>query len=242
MKKSRIIVILLAFVLCFCSLAAANSDEAIIDLGKSERYTQDELTSVVELILSEFDTWEGCDMHVIFYAGDEQSMDELQNVNDLNRGKFDESAVFFSAFRSPKEAYGAWDADKEYFYSWTAARADKGSWSLVNWGWMENYLKSAQYSAEDLSAGANLVMKTLEEMEGTRFLYLRYAGDEFSNSELEYVNSLDRGVFDECAVYSVWFMSPKEAYGAWEADTLYNWSFYLARADKGEWQVVTYGY
>ena len=73
-------------------------------------------------------------------------------------------------------------------------------------------------------------------------LSMKYAGDEASSAELEYINSLERGVFDECAVFTVWFISPKEAYGAWEPDMLYTWSFFLGRAEKGDWQVVTYGY
>ena len=241
MNKNLIFGLILTLALCLCGAAAAESDEAIIDIAGSERYTEEELTSAVETVLAEFDTWEGCDMHIIFYAGDEQSMDALEGANKMERGTFDECAVLFTAFRSPKEAYGAWSADEEYFYSWTLGRAEKGAWNLVNWGWDQNYLKSDQFTAEELDAGVSVIMDEMAKMEGTRFLYAKYAGDEFSSSELEYVNSLERGTFDECAVFYVWFMSPKEAYGAWEPDTLYNWSFYLARADKGAWQLVTYG-
>lgn len=241
MKKYFIFAFVLILMLSFCASAFAQSDGAIIDLRESERYTEEELTSAVEIILAEFDTWEGCDMHLVFYAGDEQSMDELGPTNNLERGSFDETALFFTAFRSPKEAYGAWEADTEYFYGWTLARTEKGAWNLVNYGWMEDYLKSEKYTQDELSAGTEVIRKTVAEMEGTQLKYIKYAGDEFSSKELEYVNSLDRGTFDECAVYYVWFMSPKEAYGAWEPDMLYNWSFYLARADKGDWQMITYG-
>ena len=147
------------------------------------------------------------------------------------RGVFDEIALFDSHFRSPLEQFGAWNPNEEYTWSWTLGRAEKGEWALVNYGWKENWFKSEQYSFDDLIAG----------MEGTSFRYMKYAGDEFSSSELEYINSLDRGSFDECAVYYVWFMSPREAYGAWEPYTLYSWSFYLGRTDQGQWQVVTFG-
>ena len=180
-------------------------------------------------------------MHLVQYAGDKQSIEGLEYINSLDRGVFDECAVFYTVFRSPKEAYGAWNADEEYFWCWYLGRADKGDWTLVTWGWAEDYLKSAQYTEEELADGASVIYKTVSEMEGVKLLHIAYAGDDFSNSELEYVNSLERGTFDECAVYYVWIQSPKEAYGAWEADTLYNWSFYLARADKGAWQVITYG-
>ena len=244
MKK--LFVLLMAFLLAlpFCLSAAAQESEtgAIIDLGESEIFSQEDLQSAVDAILAEFSTWEGTEMHLITYAGDEQSLSELEYVQKHYEEGYDEVAVFLSAFRSPKEQYGAWEADEEYTYSWCAARKDKGEWNLINWGWAENFFKSEQYTDEDMTAAMDTIYAAMENMEGTRVRFMVYAGDEFSNSELEYVNSLDRGVYDECAVFYVWFISPKEAYGAWEADMLYTWSFYLARADKGDWQIVTYGY
>ncbi len=244
MKKSLFLTLCLVLTAVLGMSLAANAQEntgAIIDYGTSERYEQADLEAAVDVILAEFDTWEGCEMHLLSYAGDEESMDELESVNSMDRGAFDETVIFDSAFRSPKEAYDAWEANMECTWSWTLARAEKGSWELVNFGWKENYLKSEQYSEEELQAGVDTIMAEMEKMEGTAFHYMKYAGDEFSMEQLDYINSLDRGVFDECAVYNVWFQSPKDAYGAWEADLLYSWSFYLGRAEKGEWQIITYG-
>lgn len=245
MKKNLVMTLCLILTALFClSLTAGAQEEetgTVIDFGQSERYTQEDLEHAVDAILAQFDTWEGCEMHILSYAGDEESMDELATVNSLGEGTFDECAIFDSAFRSPKEAYGAWQADTEYTWNWTLARAGKGEWKLVNWGWKENYFKSKQYSFYDLNGGMETILDELNSMEGTSFRYMKYAGDEFSTSQLDYINSLERGTFDECAVYNVWFMSPKEAYGAWEPDRLYSWSFYLGRADKGAWHIVTYG-
>ncbi len=241
MKKSFVLCLTLVAVLSLCLAAFAQEETgAIIDYGASERYTQEDLEAAVDMILAEFDTWEGCEMHILSYAGDEESMDELENVIGPD-GNFDEVAIFDSAFRSPKEAYGSWEADTEYTWNWTLAREGKGEWKLVNWGWKENYFKSEQYSVYDLAGGMEAILFELEKMEGTSSRYMKYAGDEFSAGELDYINSLDRGTFDECAVYYVWFMSPKEAYGAWEPDMLYSWSFYLGRSGKGYWEVVTFG-
>ena len=81
----------------------------------------------------------------------------------------------------------------------------------------------------------------MQQMEGVRQLNISYTDDKLSAANLEYLNSLEKGDFDECAVFEVWFMSPKEAYGAWEADTLYTWTWYMGRADKGYWETVTFG-
>ena len=243
MNFVRIVLLSVLAAFCLCGIAGAQDTEngAIIDLSGSERYTEEELQAAVDIILAEFNTFEGCELHGISYAGDEESMDSLASTNSLERGVFDEIALFDSHFRSHLEQFGAWNPNEEYTWSWTLGRAEKGEWALVNFGWKENWFKSEQYSFDDLIAGMDAVFNSLGEMEGTSFRYMKYAGDEFSNSELEYINSLDRGSFDECAVYYVWFMSPREAYGAWEPYTLYSWSFYLGRADKGQWQVVTFG-
>ena len=241
------LMIVLTLLVSFCGIAAAQETEegdpgAIIDLNGSGLFANADLEAAAEKILDEFSSWEGCELHVLSYAGDPISADSLEYVNSLDGGIYDECAVFDSSFRSPKTAYGAWEADREYTWSWFLGRSGKGEWTLVTWGWTENFLKSEQYSEEDLTAGMELIMSKLAEMEGVSFRFMRYAGDEFSNSELKYINSLDRGEYDECAVYYVTFISPKTAYGAWEPDTLYAWSFYLGRADKGEWNLITYGY
>lgn len=243
MNKKTFLTIIFSMltVLSVFGIAAAQDGGAIIDLGGSEIYSQADLEAAVDVILAEFDTFEGCEMHIISYAGDEESMDNLEATNSLDRGVFDEIALFDSAFRSPKEAVGAWEPDTEYTWSWTLGRADKGEWTLANFGWREPWLKSEQYTMDELADGMSTIYAAFDQMEGTSVRYMKYAGDESSNSQLEYINSLDRGSFDECAVYYVWFMSPKDAYGAWEPDMLYSWTFFLGRAEKGEWQLITFG-
>ena len=242
MRNMFLLFLMLALLFSFGCIASAENSGAMIDLRESDLFTQDEMAMAVDVILEEFSKWEGCEMHLITYAGDDVSQHEMESVKKLDPDVYDECAVFYSAFRSPKEAYGAWQADEEYTYSWTLARKDKGGWVLQNFGWAENYLESQQYTEEDMTAALNAISAEVDRMEGVKMRFIRYRGDEYSKGELEYVNSLERGVFDECAVFEVWFISPKEAYGAWEPDMLYTWSFYLARAEKGEWNIVTYGY
>ena len=112
----------------------------------------------------------------------------------------------------------------------------------MNWGWHENYLKSEQYSNEDMAAAEEVITARIGNMEGVQLHFISYAGDKFSNAELDYINSLQKGEFDECAAFYVTFQSPRAAYGTWEPDRLYVWTFYLGRANKGEWNLITYGY
>ena len=244
MKKNNLVLLLSAvFVLLLnvCGMAFAQSEEEFVIYPESKIFTQEELQAAAKVFLAEFNTWEGCEMHHFVYAGDDMSQAELEYVKANYEEPYDEVAKFISGFRSPKTAYGAWEPDKEYVYTWTLARIEKGDWKLINYGWDTPFVKSAQFTEEEMTNALNVIYAETDRMEGVRNLFIKYLGDEFSSGELEYVNSLERGSFDECAVFSVWFQSPVEAYGAWEPDTLYEWTFYLARANKGEWQLLTYG-
>ncbi len=229
-------------VLCVCMSVGAEDQGPVIDYGESELYTVPEREAAVDIIKAELASMEGVELHYVTYAGDDQSVYDLSLNNSLDKGTFDEGILFYTAFRSPKQAYGAWEADTEYTWSYSLARTNKGPWQLVNFGWPENYVRSERYSEDDMNAAVQTIYNEFDLMEGTKVYFMSYKGDEFSMNELDYVNSLDKGTFDECAVFTVWFNSPKEASGAWDADKLYTWSFYLARAAGGEWQVVTFGY
>ena len=118
------------------------------DYGTSELYTPEDLVSALALILDEFATWEGTEMHKLAYMGDECNTDEnVKWMNDLKNAKaeketddsdpdFTQCICFESSFHSPKEASGAWEADHEYTgWQWWLARADEGPWQLLTWGY-----------------------------------------------------------------------------------------------------------
>ena len=109
-----------------------------VDYGSSALYTEREMDRAIGMVLEEFDSWEGCEMHSIRYAGDECSSEEnLKWLNSLNGGhEFTQALEFESDFHSPKEAYGAWEADEEYTdWQWWLAAEENGDWELVSWGY-----------------------------------------------------------------------------------------------------------
>ena len=109
-----------------------------IDPGTSELYSVKDRLAAMVRILDQFDTWEGCEMHSIRYAGDACNSEEnLQWMNDLGNGDaFSQCIEFVSDFHSPKEAYGAWEADSEYTeWQWWLARSEGGDWELMTWGY-----------------------------------------------------------------------------------------------------------
>ena len=109
-----------------------------VDYGSSERYTQRSMDRAIALIMEEFGTWEGCEMHSIRYAGDACVSEENLNwLNSLAKGEtFTECIAFLSDFHSPKEAVGAWNPDSEYTdYQWWLAGTEDGDWQLISWGY-----------------------------------------------------------------------------------------------------------
>ena len=112
--------------------------DALVDYGASEIYPQADMDEAIALIMAEFDTWEGCEMHAIRYAGDESADQEhLDYARSLNEeADFAECIQFVSDFHSPVEGGGAWEADQEYTdWQWILARPEGGSWELLTWGY-----------------------------------------------------------------------------------------------------------
>ncbi|MDO4555033.1 MAG: hypothetical protein Q4B70_07820 [Lachnospiraceae bacterium] len=113
-----------------------------VDYGDSEVYSEGDMEEAIGVILEEFRTWEGCELHKIAYSSDDSNNSEsIAWLNDLVEGEglegdFTECIMFTSEFHSPKEDSGAWNPDEEYTgYEWWLARTDGGEWNLVAWGY-----------------------------------------------------------------------------------------------------------
>ena len=119
-------------------LGAVKASDVTIDLGSSEIYTEEELKEAVVQIKCKFASWEGCELHSIRYAGDENCTGEnLKWMNELNKdGNYAQVAEFLMDFHSPMEQIGAWEADREYTdYQWWLARSADGGWDIVTFGY-----------------------------------------------------------------------------------------------------------
>ena len=242
MRKNIILtfcaVVIAAF--CFCGIAGAQIDYPL-DPGVSKLYSYEDIVSAANVIAAKFSEWKGSKLYLLEYAGDARSLSELEYVKAHYEEPYDECMVFLSAFRSSDDASMAWEPNEDYCWSWTLVRSNGDEWVTNNWGWAEYYMESNQYSIYDLLGASDIIRSEVENMEGVKLLNISYTDDERSAANLDYINSLREGKFDECVVFDVWFMSPKEAYGAWEADSLYVWTWYMGRSDKGYWETVTFG-
>ena len=51
-----------------------------IDYGKSEKYSKEDMEEAITQIMEEFDSWKGCTMHTVTYAGDDGSGSEFGDL------------------------------------------------------------------------------------------------------------------------------------------------------------------
>ena len=150
----------LILVLSLALSACGNKVSVTVDYGSSEIYTQKDMDAAgrvrsmwslescvicmdaaIRKIRAEFDTWKGCELHAIRYAGDECCTEEnirwLNGHTDDGTG-FTQCIEFLSDFHSPRKAEeaGAFNPDSEYTdWNWWLARTEGGDWVLLDWGY-----------------------------------------------------------------------------------------------------------
>ena len=116
--------------------------------------------------------------------------------------------------------------------------------TVINlWPASIDYGSSEIYSREDMDDAIKLIKDQFYSWEGCKLYSIYYTDDSFCQREIEYVNTLaDDGVtYTECIVFRTRFRSPIFGGGAWNANFEYDWSWYLARTDGGEWDLLTWG-
>ena len=115
--------------------------------------------------------------------------------------------------------------------------------TVINlWPASIDYGSSEIYSKEDMDEAIALIKDQFYSWEGCKLYSIYYTDDSFCQRELDYVNTLtDDANYTECIVFRTRFRSPIFGGGAWNANFEYDWSWYLARTDGGEWDLLTWG-
>ncbi len=138
MKRVGILFLVLVCSITLFSCGSKNTSNVKIDYGKSSIYETEDMDKAIKLIKKEFNSWDGCEMHSISYAGDENvTKENIKSINEKeDSNKYTQCIVFKSNFHSPKKATEGWEADMEYTdWEWWLARSNNGNWKLVNWGY-----------------------------------------------------------------------------------------------------------
>lgn len=110
-----------------------------------------------------------------------------------------------------------------------------------------DYGSSELFTKQDMDAAMDLIEQEFNTWEGCELHSISYTSDEECNSEnIAWMNEqkgTENEQFTQCIKFLSTFHSPKEGGGAWEADKEYtDYEWWLARAEGGEWTLVTWGY
>ena len=119
--------------------------DATVDYGTSKKYTEADIDSALDPILTEFTSWKGCTLQKLAFTDDATCEAELANANEMRKGQmpdepeFDQALVLTSEFHSPsgEDAEGTtFEPDTDYTgWKWLLARTgDDGAWKLLTWG------------------------------------------------------------------------------------------------------------
>lgn len=111
-----------------------------------------------------------------------------------------------------------------------------------------DYGNSSVYTKEDMDAAIATIQATFDTWEGCELHSLSYSSDGICTSEenIAWMNDLEKAndneqVFTQCIMFDSSFHSPKKRAGAWNPDEEYEWTWWLARREGGEWKLMTFG-
>ncbi len=118
--------------------------------------------------------------------------------------------------------------------------AGVANWIFGNPGGVRiDYNNCTEYSKEDIDSAARVVIEKVDSMDGCVLFSLKYAG----NGDLEYCRELNPDAdYVECIVFDSVFRSPLTGLGAWNNNSIYTWSWTLAREEGGPWEIDAWGY
>ncbi len=136
MKK--LIVVLSLFLVLIMFTACADTSNYTLDYGTSQMYSKEDIESAAKVVVNKLNSFQGCVLYSLTYAGDEKCKDELSYVNSLKEDEgeeFVECLVFYSEFRSPVKGGGAWTPNSIYTWSWYLGRETDGEWILMTYGY-----------------------------------------------------------------------------------------------------------
>lgn len=111
-----------------------------------------------------------------------------------------------------------------------------------------DYGNSSVYTKEDMDAAIATIQATFDTWEGCELHSLSYSSDGICTSEenIAWMNDLEKAndneqAFTQCIMFDSSFHSPKKRAGAWNPDEEYEWTWWLARREGGEWKLMTFG-
>lgn len=111
-----------------------------------------------------------------------------------------------------------------------------------------DYGNSSIYTKEDMDAAIAIIQATFDTWEGCELHSISYSSDNVCTDEknIAWMNQLEEAndneqVFTQCIMFDTRFHSPKKGATALNLDEEYEWGWWLARREGGEWKLMTFG-
>ncbi len=109
-----------------------------------------------------------------------------------------------------------------------------------------DYGTSEIYTNKDMEKAIDAIFDEFNDFEDRcTMINISYAGDEEVTKEnLDYCNALgqEKTEYVDCIVFQTTFRTPMKTKGAFNSNTTYDWTWYLAREEGKDWVVLTFGY
>lgn len=114
--------------------------EVEIDYGTSDIYSKEDMDSAIQVIMDEFNSWGGYEMHSIRYVSDDCNSEEnIEWLNSHGDGNdYTECIEFVTDYRTPLDDKEAITVENNCIYKdyeWWLARTSGGNWILVDSGY-----------------------------------------------------------------------------------------------------------
>jgi hypothetical protein len=122
--------IILSITLIACS-NRGNTDNVVIDIGRSEKFSSDEINSAMDCVIQKFKVFKGCKLTKLWYDEERSDLwtkDYAPGTAIVLLSEFDVDAAGGDGSLEPNSTYEDW--------SWILIRANENSnWQVKDWGY-----------------------------------------------------------------------------------------------------------
>ena len=132
--KMLVMIIAAAMLILAAVVIVMSIKPVTVNYKSSDIYSEEEIKAAVQCVKDDFKSLQGCKLYSLSYAGDEQVQRETERQL-RQESQFEEYIVIDSAFRSPINGGGAWNAASIYTWNWILGRNAGEEWVVIDKGY-----------------------------------------------------------------------------------------------------------
>ena len=136
-KIIRAVLILLVVIVAFRGLRIGYMyalQPARIEYGESEVHSEEDIRKAINISRTDFQKMEGVKLLKLSYGGDENSRQQLRQINRHPGNDYADCIVIEAEFLPPLKLGGAWGSFLVYHWGYIVVQNSDGSWFLLTRG------------------------------------------------------------------------------------------------------------